>query len=144
MRLWHKNLIEYLPDNQLRGQWRECILIVNEIKRNGTPNHLLVNKLTEYSKNELYTYCILIHAEMKKRNFNTTEKSVKSIYELLGNVVDVGEIFKGWHNKQYLRVCMANLYEKHIFGVGKSRITDTEWIRLCDGYKMVAGEEYAI
>jgi hypothetical protein len=39
---------------------------------------------------------------------------------------------------------MANLYEKHHFGIGKSRITDAEWQRLCDGYKAITGEEYRI
>ena len=53
-------------------------------------------------------------------------------------------IFKHWHNKEYLRVCMANLYEKHIFGIGKSRITGEEWNRLTDGYKAITGEEYQI
>jgi hypothetical protein len=39
---------------------------------------------------------------------------------------------------------MANLWEKHFMGVGKSRITDEEWQRLCDGYKNITGEEYEI
>jgi hypothetical protein len=54
------------------------------------------------------------------------------------------EPFKGWHNKEYLRVCLANLYEKHYFGIGKSRITDEEWQRLCEGYKTITGEDYKI
>ena len=39
---------------------------------------------------------------------------------------------------------MANLYEKHFFGVGKSRISDEEWEKLCEGYKQITGEEYQI
>jgi hypothetical protein len=39
---------------------------------------------------------------------------------------------------------MANLYEKHVFGVGKSRITDDEWETLCQGYKNITGEDYKI
>jgi hypothetical protein len=39
---------------------------------------------------------------------------------------------------------MANLYEKHFFGVGKSRITDEEWKILLDGYKTITGEDYMI
>ena len=53
-------------------------------------------------------------------------------------------VFTGWHNKEYLRVCMTNLYEKHVFGVGKSRITDEEWKRLADGYRQITGKEYVI
>ena len=29
MRLWHKDLIQYLPDLQLKGQWRECCNATN-------------------------------------------------------------------------------------------------------------------
>lgn len=50
---------------------------------------------------------------------------------------------KDWHGKTYLRICMANLLEKHL-GVGKSRITDEEWKVLIDGYKNITGEEYDI
>ena len=47
-------------------------------------------------------------------------------------------------DKEYLRVCMANLYEKYKYGRGKSRITKAEWQRLLDGYKYITGEEYVI
>lgn len=49
-----------------------------------------------------------------------------------------------WHDPEYLRVCMANLYEKHKYGIGKSRITDEEWRRLLDGYKEITGTPYKI
>lgn len=51
--------------------------------------------------------------------------------------------FPLWHDNIYLRICMANLFEKHL-GVGKSRITDEAWQRLLDGYKEITGEEYRI
>ena len=54
-----------------------------------------------------------------------------------------GELFDGWHNDEYLRICYANLLEKHN-GIGKSRVTDEEWQRLCEGYKIITGEEYKI
>ena len=48
MRLWHKDLIDVLPNGQLLGQWRECCAIARNIKAKGTPNHLLVNKIMDY------------------------------------------------------------------------------------------------
>jgi hypothetical protein len=39
---------------------------------------------------------------------------------------------------------MANLYEKHVFGVGKSRISDEEWQKLVYGYRQITGENYVI
>jgi hypothetical protein len=53
-------------------------------------------------------------------------------------------IYDGWHTKEYLRSNMANLWEKHTMGVGKSRITDAEWQRLVDGYRQITGENYQI
>lgn len=53
------------------------------------------------------------------------------------------DIFDEWHNIEYLRVCMANLYEKHL-SVGGSRITDSEWEVLKQGYFNITGEEYVL
>ena len=72
-------------------------------------------------------------------------KIIKEFEDFSFAYYDLSEpIFEDWHNKEYLRVCMANLYEKHIFGIGKSRITDEEWQRLIEGYKQITGEEYRI
>ena len=143
MRLWHKDLIRFLPDMQLKGQWRECCLIADGLAKNGTPNHLLVNRVTEYSLDEFMTYCKKVSQEMYNRGFPTTLKSQQKVYFRPWNYV-CDELFKGWHNKEYLRVCLSNLYEKHHFGVGKSRITDEEWERLCEGYKNITGIDYEI
>ena len=143
MRCWHKSLVKYLPKNQLRGQWRECALIARSIKENGTPNHLLVNRVLEYPYCEFESYCDIVQAEMRKRGYRILQKCYDKIH---GDRKEVyfGNIFKDWHNAEYLRVCMANLYEKHFFGIGKSRITDEEWQRLCEGYKEITGEDYVI
>ena len=158
MRLWHKDLIPYLPNLQLKGQWRECALIADALAQNGTPNHLLVNLVTEFDPKEIGIYCQLVYDEMQERGFNPSFDKLNKIlsdiitWDLRVEAKDNSRLrtiaggigFKGWHNKEYLRVCMANLYEKHHFGIGKSRITDEEWLRLCDGYKNITGEEYKI
>lgn len=154
MRLWHKDLIPYLPDMQLKGQWRECCLIADALAKKGTPNHLLVNVVTNYSIWHLDGYFLILNKEMKKRGFGFKKNSIHNFIYNLGvynnkfrnneSYLPEGSVFKGWHNKEYLRVCMANLYEKHFFGIGKSRITDEEWQTLLDGYKNITGEDYAI
>jgi uncharacterized protein (TIGR02328 family) len=144
MRLWHKNLIPYLPDMQLKGQWRECCLIATQIKENGTPNHLLVNKITEYNADHFHSYCVSVWAEMDKRGFKMSTQSCWKIAKVDGGIIATRIMFDGWHNKEYLRICMSNLAEKHFYGVGKSRITDEEWETLCRGYKEITGEEYVI
>lgn len=143
MRLWHKDLIPYLPDLQLKGQWRECALIADTLAKHGTTNHLLVNRVTEYTLDHFTTYCFFVFMEMRKRGFNASNRATKKM-EDLGKFPIKVLLFPNWHNKEYLRVCMANLYEKHFFGIGKSRITDEEWQVLLEGYKAITGEEYKI
>ena len=142
MRLWHYKLLPYLPDAQIKGQWRECCLIAKDIKEKGKPNHLLINILENYVDDEFITYCHIVRYQMKNRGFNVTASAEKQVYFRAWTFMQF--LFTDWHNKEYLRVCMANLYEKHFFGVGKSRITDEEWQRLLDGYKAITGEEYQI
>ena len=155
MRLWHKDLIPYLPDLQLKGQWRECALIADALAKDGTPNHLLVNRLTDYAPEHLEKYFLLVAKEMKKRGFLISDSAIDKIANnfakwiidnkkmYLVDTIEEQDIFEGWHNYEYLRICYANLLEKHR-GIGKSRITDEEWQRLCDGYKAITGEEYKI
>ena len=143
MRLWHKDLIPYLPDLQLKGQWRECALIADALAKNGTPNHLLVNRVAEYPLDHFFTYCKVVELEMFNRGFEVKNNSRTRVFYRPWRYF-FGELFDGWHSKEYLRVCMSNLYEKHFFCIGKSRISDEEWKRLCEGYKQITGEEYKI
>ena len=136
MRLWHYQLLPYLPDAQFRGQYRELMAIFRDWKYKGKTNHLLINKVMEYPQNDFVRYFLEYEVEYHKRYGKSLTK--------LCVIQRSNGFFDGWHNKEYLRVCMANLYEKHFFGVGKSRITDEEWQRLLDGYKTITGEEYVI
>lgn len=147
MRLWHYKLLPYLPDAQFRGQLRELVAIMHDWRDKGATNHLLINKVMEYDKNHLTTYFIKYccwYYQRYHKPLNT--KCALEFQEFCSEVIGFIDtpIFDGWHNKEYLRVCMANLYEKHFFGVGKSRITDEEWETLCRGYKEITGEEYVI
>lgn len=146
MRLFHYALIPYLPELQFKGQLREVVLIMRDYRDKGTTNHLLINKVMEYEKAELVRYYISYEAEYHKRYGKWLDQKLWNEFNSFSkNEIDKKEYFSdGWHNKEYLRVCMANLYEKHFFGVGKSRISDAEWERLCEGYKQITGEEYHI
>ena len=143
MRTWHYRLLPYLPDNQLRGQWRECALIAHDISERGTTNHLLINRIMEYPIDDFLTYCLLVGAEMERRGFRVTNESRVRIGKL-GTFRYIPQPFAGWHNYEYLRICLANLYEKHHFGIGKSRVTDDEWVCIRGCYKKITGEEYKV
>lgn len=143
MRLWHYRLLPYLPDAQFKGQLRELVAIMHDWRDKGITNHLLINKVIEYPKSELSTY-FQHYRNLYYKRYNKSISDKTNFEFIKFAISNEKPIFKGWHNKEYLRVCMANLYEKHIFGVGKSRITDEEWETLCRGYREITGEEYVI
>lgn len=146
MRLWHYELLPYLPDLQFKGQLRELVAIMHDWRDKGKTNHLLINRVMEYPKNDLARYFVRYEALYQKRYGAWLTKYWYECAEFDDTPAEQRSngCFDGWHDKEYLRVCMANLYEKHYFGIGKSRITDEEWQRLCDGYKAISGEEYSI
>ena len=146
MRLWHYDLLPYLPDLQFKGQLREMMLIMRDWRNKGKTNHLLINKVMEYPKNDFARYFLWYEALYHKRYGKWLTKQWEEfkafddtpIYERSDGCFD------GLHNKEYLRVCVCNLYEKYHFGVGKSKISQDEWDRILQGYKEISGEDWAL
>ena len=128
MRLWHKDLIPVLPRRQLLGQWRELCLIAKEIHRKGTPNHLLVNKVTEYPPVHLLAYADLVANEMRHRNFKVNFMAFDRYLPELGESYypTQAELFAGWHTPRYLGQCLFNLEEKYDCG----GIPEDEWEKI--------------
>jgi uncharacterized protein (TIGR02328 family) len=145
MRLWHYELLPYLPDAQFKGQLRELVAIMHDWRDKDKTNHLLINRVMDYPKNDLVRYFIIYEAEYHKR-YGAWLKQAKEFVEFDDTPLDERSngMFDGWHNKEYLRVCVCNLYEKYHFGVGKSKITQTEWDRILQGYNKITGEDYEI
>ncbi|MGE4588181.1 MAG: pyrimidine dimer DNA glycosylase/endonuclease V [Acidaminococcaceae bacterium] len=133
MRLWHKALIPYLPALQLRGQYREVFLVATLLRRQGTPNHLLVNKVQRYPFNHLAAYLRAVTTEMEKRQLKYDKIKVADLYSFLGDpeAVSFEDIFKDWHNDRYLRQCLYNLQEKADCG----RPTNEEWVPIETTFK---------
>ena len=123
MRLWHKDLIPYLPRQQLLGQWRECCLIAKQIAEKGTPNHVLVNKVTDYGKEHLWKYGDLVLAEMVRRRYKCDFYKLEQWLGDCSGMIAKYELFANWHNDRYLRQCLANLQEKYDCGA----IPEGEW-----------------
>ena len=124
MRLWHKDLIQYLPRRQLLGQWRECCLIAKSIATNGTPNHILVNKIMEYPMDHFHKYCIAISNEMERRNYKCDWQKCRQYFpDKYYRYMPLYDVFPGWHNDRYLQQCYYNLQEKYDCG----GINKDEW-----------------
>lgn len=129
MRLWHKNLIQVLPRKQLLGQWRECCLIAKNIAEKGTPNHILVNRITDYPIEHFLIYCDSVYEEMRFRGYKCDPNGIMKYADALDfdlkkrYEVCYLDIFCDWHNDRYLKQCMFNLQEKYDCG----GITEQEW-----------------
>ena len=143
MRLWHKDLIPYLPRQQLLGQWRECCLIAALLAKEHTPNHVLVNPILDYQPEHFEIYCSKIARELIKRGIKLTDEVCKKLemdlrawrifldselpWDCLVSDWDIEPdfvIFPGWHDKRYLRQCYYNLEEKYDRGA----IPNDEWL----------------
>lgn len=129
MRLWHKDLIPYLPRQQLIAQWRECCAICSNWANKGTQNHLLVNKVMDYPPVHFITYTREIIGEFILRDYKVGKKSMSNFienFERFGNFSETlinGNIFENWHNERYLKQCLFNLQEKYDCG----GIPEEEW-----------------
>ena len=139
MRLWHYAILDYLPKAQLVSQWRECVCIAKSIHENGTPNHILVNRIMDYPIEEFNTYCNLVVRAMLKRGYNISSQSIEKLEEYIDfRVESINEnkhIFKGWHDEKYMTVCYWNLYEKRYYAKGNSKLTYDEWHNFCVGMR---------
>ena len=134
MRLWHKDLIHVLPKQQLLAQYRECVCIARNIVVNGTPNHLLVNKVMDYPKWHFMQYTLEVIMEMEKRRFKVDRQRFFRWFDQWkdGKVkthdITHDELFAEWHNTRYLNQCFYNLQEKYDCG----GVTDEGYIHVRD------------
>ncbi|MYL45120.1 hypothetical protein GLV94_05645 [Virgibacillus halodenitrificans] len=122
MRLWHEDLITYLPRQQLLGQHRECCAL----RGNGWgKKHSTVNYVFNYSPYLLYNYHMKIITEMKNRGYQIDRLWEHPAYRGKScSPYDVTEIKEQHqtasspiyceHNQKYLQECIENLKEKGI------------------------------
>lgn len=141
MRIWHKALIPVLPRQQLLAQWRECCCIARNIAVNGTPNHLLVNKVMDYPMSHFKRYTSLIAREMERRGYNCERDKFTKWYIGSNNeFVSYIELFSGWHNIRYLRQCYYNLEEKYDCG----GISEDEWHPIKERFKKLTEKQRSV
>ena len=138
MRLWHKDLIDVLPRQQLLAQWRE----LNSIYKK-QDNHILINFIYGYPKEQLLFYSDLIINEFDKRGykirnvdnykhyFADVAENALRMYGILHTVFIYSQIYPKKMDEKYLRQCLYNLEEKAMCG----GITKEEWKKIYNKYK---------
>ena len=126
MRLWHIDLIPYLPKSQLLAQWRELNSIFKKQDK-----HILINYVYNYPKVYLWNYTRkvmeeLYHRDIKVYNVDNYDKYFSDLSYM--QIVDYPE-----HNKEYLTICYWNLREKYLRG--QKDFTKEVWEKLDKFYK---------
>ena len=120
MRLWHTDLIKYLPKQQLLGQWRELNSIYAKEDKHILINFIYDNIYNIDGKYDLWIYSLYVIAEMKNRGYKikTKDKFENYFVEFKNNFTFkyAYEPFKIHMNEEYLKICCWNLYEKYIRG----------------------------
>ncbi|MGM8138079.1 TIGR02328 family protein [Enterococcus italicus] len=119
MRLWHQDLIEKLPRQQLLGQHRECCAL----RGNGWGKpHATVNYVFHYPPSYLVDYHQLVMDEMKSRGYKVSEEWLNPLYRgkkcdaflTLSETVSRHPIYPE-HNLDYLNGCKENLANKGVY-----------------------------
>ena len=127
MRLWHIDLIPFLPKSQLLAQWRELNSIFKYENK-----HILINYVYDYPKEYLQEYSRLVGGEMLARGYKINS------YENYHNYFNGVEITNGLrfkeHNKEYFEICYYNLKEKYLRG--QKDFSKEEWETLEKYYKI--------
>ena len=136
MRIWHKQLIPYLPDKQLLIQFRDCWCIARNIHKNGLLSDVIVNRVLNYPDDEFNTYTISVVNELKTRGHEVDPESFWR-WRYDSNTVLNSIVFRGWHTNRYLKQCMYNLQELY----DCRGMSDEEWQCLMQGYKKITGGE---
>ena len=135
MRLWHKELIPVLPRQQLLSQWRECCCIAREVAINGTPNHILVNFVMDYSFDHFISYAYYVREEMTSRGYKTMDKVWNKIVSVAENnnfhILPFEEVYSKKMDELYLTICYYNLLEKYLC----SGIEFKDWTNIQNFYQ---------
>jgi uncharacterized protein (TIGR02328 family) len=111
MRLWHHDLIPFLPRSQLLAQWRELNSVFAKEDR-----HILINYIYDYPKSDLLAYTELIILEMGMRGYKIRSFEKMNAYFFHTEKHPTNAIFEHHHNDEYLEICYFNLKEKFIRG----------------------------
>ena len=149
MRLWHYDLLDVLPKQQLCSQLRECVAIAKDIYEKGTTNHILINPIMDYDLNHFRYYCILVIQEMEKRGYKVSDKTKNKLNKYINYYKEMiimptskrmlilyengyKPLFDDWHTDRYLIQCLYNLEEKY----DRGGITQEEWDKIYNKYEL--------
>ena len=136
MRIWSKELIEVLPKKQLMAMRYE---LGDMIKQYPNIKHGLVKFANNYDIGYLGYYFCYVCDELDNRGVNKSIGYEADILDIVRDkTIDYKKDSYAWSglqfkedNEEYLKICLMNLYEKHIRGI----ITKEEWQKIEEKFK---------
>lgn len=111
MRLWHIDIIPYLPDYQLSKQWKELDLIFRK-----QPKDILINYIYDYPKEYLLYYTRVVMKELWKRHIMIHDFKNYDEYFKDVTIKESDKFRYSQHNNKYFKLCFCLLYECYIHG----------------------------
>ena len=111
MRLWHIDIIPYLPDYQLSKQWKELDLIFRK-----QPEDILINYIYDYPKEYLLYYSNVVMKELYKRHIIIHDFTNYDEYFKDVRIKESDKFRYLQHNNKYFKLCFSLLYERYIRG----------------------------
>ena len=136
MRLWHIDLIPYLPKSQLLAQWRELNSIFKKQDK-----HILINYIYNYEKKYLLNFATLVNAIMSVKGYKTNLENFNNYFgeTRFKHLFEIEDCIFREHNHEYLTICYYNLKEKYM--LGQKDFTKEVWDKLDKFYKKEMGNE---
>jgi len=137
-RLYHKDLIQVLPDDLLIQQLHDCLDISYNLSMTGRTGNVLTEKITTHLPDEFYSYFLLVRDEILKRQMLTCAVLQEMEQQFMINMIqytgrdafskiDYPRIFDGWMSPRYLQQCILILEEMY----------DNDAIELKDWFRIV-------
>ena len=135
MRIWSKELIEVLPKKQLMAMRYE---LGDMIKQYPNIKNRLVKFANNYDIGYLGYYFCYVCDELDNRGVNTSIGYEADILDIVRDkTIDYKKDSYAWSdlqfnedNEEYLKICLMNLYEKHIRNI----ISQEEWQKIEDKF----------
>ncbi len=142
LRLWHVDLLPYLPDALFRQQEKALLAVMRAVRDDSLHGNVLVDYVREMPRRELYSYFLEYAYCYTQRYGKLVDNQDEWI--AFSDKTYVRRPFADWQCLDELRMCMAVLMEWYVYDRGPSKITADDWCRLLDGYKTITGEEYKV
>jgi len=117
VRLWHIDLLPYLPNLQLVGQHRECCALRG---KGWGRKHSTVNYVFSHPYSWLYDYHLEVMRKMRYRGYNHDKRWLARAYRGNNLGYDHTDFVTGIpnrypeHNAEYLAECIKNLQTKGV------------------------------